>query len=565
MAKPRPAPAPALGPISFGGTQSSLLPRQLIVLSGPVSAGKSTLATTLARKFGVMHFKTHEMIQRLTGAPLERAALQKAGERLDRRTNGGWVAAEITRVLTEASAAGNSSVESFRVLVDSTRLLSQIEAMRRAFGQRVVHVHLTAPEPELRRRYLSRRTAMLELPSYAALRKDRTEAVIDRLKASADIVIDTHRNTRDDVVVRVASQLGFYGRDCERLVDVLVGGEYGSEGKGQIAAYLAPEYDVLVRVGGPNAGHQVFEEPVPRTWHHLPSGTARNPRAQVVLGPGAVLRVPSLLSEIAGAEISYKRLSIDPKAMIISDTDIRDETGLKASIGSTGQGVGYATARKVLRGGGSDRVLLARDIPALRRYIRDTLDILDDSYAKGRRVFLEGTQGTGLSLHHGDYPHVTSRDTTVGGCLGEAGISPARVRRIVMVCRTYPIRVQSPRGRTSGKMSRELKWAEIARRSHIPLKELLKAERTSTTKRKRRVGEFDWMLIRRAASLNGPTDIALTFADYVDIRNRKARRFDQLTAETLQFIAELERVASAPVSLVATRFAFRSIIDRRMW
>ncbi len=547
------------------GRQTGLLPGQLIVLSGPVSAGKSTLAATLAEKFEVTHFKTHEMIQRLTGAPLDRAALQKAGERLDRKTNGRWVAAEITRVLGEMSDASGSSVESRRVLVDSSRLLSQIEALRQAFGQRVVHIHLTAPEAELRRRYLTRRTAMRELPSYAALRRDRTEAVIDRLKASADIVIDTHRNTRDDVVVRVASQLGFYGRGCERLVDVLVGGEYGSEGKGQISAYLAPEYDVLVRVGGPNAGHQVFEVPTPRTWHHLPSGTARNPRAQVVLGPGAVLRVPNLLAEIASAEVSYKRLSIDPKAMIISDEDIKAETGLKASIGSTGQGVGYATARKVLRGGGTDRVLLAKDVPALRRYVRDALEILENAYAKGRRVFLEGTQGTGLSLHHGEYPHVTSRDTTVGGCLGEAGISPARVRRIVMVCRTYPIRVQSPPGKTSGRMSRELKWAEIARRSRIPLKELRKNERTSTTKRKRRVGEFDWVLIRRAASLNGPTDIALTFADYIDVQNRKARRFDQLSPETLQFIAELERVASAPVSLVATRFAFRSIIDRRMW
>jgi adenylosuccinate synthase len=467
--------------------------------------------------------------------------------------------------LSQGVDGTSSFVEPIRFLVDSARLLSQIEAIRRSFGHRVVHVHLTAPESELRRRYLSRRTAMRELPSYAALRRDPTEAVIDRLQASADIVIDTHRNTRDDVVVRVASQLGFYGRGCERLVDVLVGGEYGSEGKGQISAYLAPEYDLLIRVGGPNAGHQVFEEPVPRTWHHLPSGTARNPRARIVLGPGAVLRVPSLLSEIAGAEISYRRLAIDPKAMIISDEDVHAETSLKASIGSTGQGVGYATARKVLRGGVSGSVILAKDIPALRRYIRDTLDILDDAYAKGQRVFLEGTQGTGLSLHHGDYPHVTSRDTTVGGCLGEAGISPARVRRIVMVCRTYPIRVQSPPGKTSGKMSRELTWVEIARRSRIPFKMLRKAERTSTTKRKRRVGEFDWTLIRRAASLNGPTDIALTFVDYIDVRNRKARRFDQLTPETLQFIAELERVTSAPVSLVATRFAFRSIIDRRMW
>src|SRR5262245_46314931 len=110
------------------GIQPSLLPGQLIVLSGPVSAGKSTLAATLAEKFGVTHVKTHEVIQRLTGAPLDRAALQKAGERLDRKTNGGWVVAEITKMLREGSGTSGASVESRRVLVDSSRLLSQIEA-----------------------------------------------------------------------------------------------------------------------------------------------------------------------------------------------------------------------------------------------------------------------------------------------------------------------------------------------------------------------------------------------------------------------------------------------------
>ena len=78
-------------------------------------------------------------------------------------------------------------------------------------------------------------------------------------------------------------------------------------------------------------------------------------------------------------------------------------------------------------------------------------------------------------------------------------------------------------------------------------------------------GEFDWTLLRRAASLNGPTDIAITFADYVSVKNREARRFDQLTAETLRFIEEVERVAAAPVTMIATRFHSRSIIDRRSW
>ena len=114
-------------------------------------------------------------------------------------------------------------------------------------------------------------------------------------------------------------------------------------------------------------------------------------------------------------------------------------------------------------------------------------------------------------------------------------------------------------------MTNEITFKEVARRSGISLTELNETERTSTTKRKRRIAEFDWSLFRQAVSLNGPTDIVLTFADYFGIKNRQARRFEQLSEDTIRFVEELERVAVAPVSLIATRFNFRSIIDRRKW
>ena len=97
------------------------------------------------------------------------------------------------------------------------------------------------------------------------------------------------------------------------------------------------------------------------------------------------------------------------------------------------------------------------------------------------------------------------------------------------------------------------------------VQELSKTEKTSTTNRKRRVSEFDWVLLKKAAELNAPTDIALTFADYLSKKNREARRLEQLTPDTVQFIQEVERVAEAPVSLISTRFHHRSIIDRRTW
>ena len=83
--------------------------------------------------------------------------------------------------------------------------------------------------------------------------------------------------------------------------------------------------------------------------------------------------------------------------------------------------------------------------------------------------------------------------------------------------------------------------------------------------RQRRVAEFNWEILRRASALNGPTDIALTFVDYLHPKNQRARRFEQLDSTAINFIEEVQRVAAAPVSLISTRFGFRSIIDRRAW
>ena len=157
------------------------------------------------------------------------------------------------------------------------------------------------------------------------------------------------------------------------------------------------------------------------------------------------MHVPTLLQEIAKAKVGTDRLMIDPQAMTISEADRKREGArkdVKELIGSTGQGVGQATARRITRRGKSG-VKLARDIPELEPYLKESCGVFQRLVREGKRAFLEGTQGTGLSIYHGHYPHTTSRDTTVAGCLAEAGISPSRVRKVIMVCRTYPIRVAS--------------------------------------------------------------------------------------------------------------------------
>ena len=105
----------------------------------------------------------------------------------------------------------------------------------------------------------------------------------------------------------------------------------------------------------------------------------------------------------------------------------------------------------------------------------------------------------------------------------------------------------------------------IAERSGLPLHEIDTTEVGTISGNKRRMAEFDWGQLRRSSVLNGATDIALTFADYIIAKNQSARRFDQLSIETKSFIAEVEHVANAPVSLIATRFHRFSIIDRRTW
>jgi len=506
--------------------------------------------------------KTKSLIlKKLPKTKEERVALQKAGQKLDRQDGGSWVGAALQETIDDLTKSGTPTG---LYIVDSVRIAGQIEAIRKAYGAEVHHVHLTATDEELKRRFEGRNRSDDTDVDYQTLKKNRTEKNIENLAALADVVVATDKCSKEAVLVRATALLNLYPRSNDALVDVLIGGQYGSEGKGNIVGHIAPEYELHIRVGGPNAGHQVYAEPQPEKYFHLPSGTGRAPNAKLLLGPGAVIYPEKLLKEIATHQISADRLTIDEQAMIISQEDIKEEERLFGNISSTAQGVGIASARKMT--GRSDykaqkKLFLAKDCDVLKPYIGKARKIIADAIVNGNRILLEGTQGTSLSLHHGQYPHVTTRDTTVSGCLADAGIAPSNVRKIIMVCRTYPIRVGGP----SGDMAYEVSLDEIHARSKIPLKELQRTETTTTTKRARRIAEFDWEQLKDSVQLNGPTDIALTFVDYFDIDNRTAYRFEQLTNETIRFVEEIERVSGRPVSLLSTDFSWRNIIDRRAW
>ena len=480
---------------------------RIVILSGAICAGKSSLARSLIARYQAHVIKTRQLI--LTAKPRikeNRIALQRAGDALDRSNGGKWVRDALVRIVMDSQGSTPSGL----FVVDSARTEDQIHGIRDAFGPNVHHIHVTAGSDELKHRYDKRQIRLGTCSPYEEVKRNKTERGVEALADIADIVVSTDKCTKEDVLVRATALLNLYPRRSTNLVDVLVGGQYGSEGKGNIVGYIAPEYDLLVRVGGPNAGHKVFAEPEPEAYFHLPSGTGRAPKAKLLLGAGAVIYPKKLQEEIAKHQVEVGRLFIDPQAMIIEAEDKVAEVQTLNAISSTAQGVGIASARKITGRGeylNGPPFRLAKDVNELRPYLMESQVILESCFVEEKKVLLEGTQGTSLSIHHGSYPHVTSRDTTVAGCLSDAGIAPANVNRVIMVCRTYPIRVGGP----SGPIGIELSYEELSRRSGIPVDELKGNEITTTTRRQRRLAEFDWAQFKRSIQLNGPSDIALTF------------------------------------------------------
>ncbi|MGH4014820.1 MAG: adenylosuccinate synthetase [Pseudonocardiaceae bacterium] len=222
-------------------------------------------------------------------------------------------------------------------------------------------------------------------------------------------------------------------------------------------------------------------------------------------------------------------------------------------IGSTGKGVGAASAEKVLR---TPNTILAGQIGWLADYLGDVAVRANEVAQKGGEVFLEGTQGFGLSLHHGYFPYVTSRDTTAGALCSEAGLSPTLVNEIIMVVRTFPIRVAGP----SGPLPHEIDWETITKESGAPTSVV---EKTTVTDKVRRVARFDPEIVKRACVVNRPTQIALMFLDYLDWRNRSVTSLGRLTRSAQEFIDTTQTLCDVPVTLVGTGPRAADIIDLR--
>ena len=338
---------------------------------------------------------------------------------------------------------------------------------------------------------------------------------------------------------------------------VVVGGQFGSEGKGKICAHLAMTDDVeyMVRCGGPNSGHTVDVNGQRYQLQQVPSGFV-NPRTRLLIAPGALITPEIFLREVELCGLNPDRLGIDGNTGVIEEIDVLNEGSLNLSrrLGSTGTGVGSAVSRRVLR---DKNFCLAKDHPDLAPFVTSVREELSSATRNDRSIVVEGTQGFGLSLYHAEeWPYRTSRDTTAHSFLGEVGLG-VRDYKVIMAIRTYPIRVAG----NSGPLPGEITWEDIRRASGYPYSV---TEYTTTTKRIRRVGRFNWSVVDQAIDANSPTQIALHGGDYIDFANAEITEWNQLTPELHAFVENIENRYDIPVTLIGTGPANEHIVDRRV-
>ncbi len=328
---------------------------------------------------------------------------------------------------------------------------------------------------------------------------------------------------------------------------VLLGAQWGDEGKGKATDLLGDQVDYVVRYqGGNNAGHTVVIKDQKYALHLLPSGIL-SPNVIPVIGNGVVIDPAVLLQEIKDLSergINTSKLKISTNAHLITPyhrtIDKVSERFLgKAKIGTTGRGIGPAYADKINRIGIRvqdlfDPSILKQKIEAalhdknqilikvfnrkgitveevlseylgyadiLKPYVADTALLLDQALKAGKNVLLEGSQGTLLDVDHGTYPFVTSSNPTAGGASTGSGIGPTKITRVIGILKAYTTRVGS------GPFPTELLDADGEALRKIG------GEVGTTTGRNRRCGWFDAPIARYAVRVNGLTDFFLTKLD----------------------------------------------------
>jgi len=332
------------------------------------------------------------------------------------------------------------------------------------------------------------------------------------------------------------------------VVTVVVGGQWGDEGKGKIISYLCmrDKPHIIARAGvGPNAGHTVIYRGRKYPLRLTPSGFLHS-SARLLIGAGVLVNPRVMLEEIESLGIQH-RIGIDRRCGIIEEEHIQKDRAsehLAGKIGSTGTGCGPANMDRAAR-----KLRLAEHVPELEPYLTDVAEELNRAADAGKRVLVESSQGFGLSLFYGTYPYVTSKDTTAGMACVDVGIGPRKVKEVVVVFKSFPTRVGA------GPFPTEMPQEEAERLGIV--------EYGTVTGRRRRIGWFDYDMARYAAMLNSASQIALTCIDYLDPKCRGVRSYGELSEKAKSFVEEVERRVGVPVTIISTGPEVEETIDLR--
>jgi len=328
---------------------------------------------------------------------------------------------------------------------------------------------------------------------------------------------------------------------------VVVCGFFGDTGKGKIISYLALKDKVAVtaRAGvGPNAGHTVVYKGKEYKLRMLPSAFVYE-KCRLLIGPGVLINPEVVLREIQSTQ-SEDRVGVDPQCAIIEARHIEaDKKGqLAEQIKTTGTGTGPCNAERALR-----TVKLARDLPELQKYLTDVPLEVNRAIDEKKNVLIEGTQGTYLSLYHGTYPYVTSKDVTASAVCSDVGVGPKKVSNIIIVFKAFTTRVGAGPlpGEVSPEEAEKRGWREIA----------------TVTGRPRRAAPFNYEFAKRAVMLNSATQAAITKIDVLFPECKGAKSYDELPQGARAFIENVETEIKIPMTLIGTGPDALEIVDRR--
>jgi adenylosuccinate synthase len=329
---------------------------------------------------------------------------------------------------------------------------------------------------------------------------------------------------------------------------VTVGGFYGDEGKGKIIAYLAinDKYNVAARGGvGPNAGHTFVQNNKEYKVRMLPSAVL-NKDTRLLIGSGVLVEPNTLLREINAFD-AIDRTFIDFQCGIIEQHHLekdKEDNHLKGTIGTTGTGTGPANADRALR-----KIKLAKDIPEVALFLEDVSNSINYSIDNKENVLIEGTQGTFLSLYHGIYPFVTSKDVTASAICSDVGVGPKKIDEVLIVFKSYVTRVGE------GPLTNEISSEEAKEKNWL--------EYGSVTGRQRRAAPFNFNLAKKSIQINSATQIALTKLDIVFPQCKGIKDYSKLTKEAVQFVENIESETGLPVTIIGTGAEINDTIDRR--